>query len=192
MDSREIIRIHIKTIPIDVFPILLIFKCQRRGNPDILLGTDLHRRGIFCRLDADFGIDQRSIRNTQQEFCPPGFALDLGAEYQFNDKLKFYASVLDLGFIRWGAENYRFTQNATFDWQEGKLLISIQLQSQIPNIHRLAQIRLISPFQKRKQILVCPEKEIILFRHIQRGIPAIYFREIKKSGLVPVIPDCNF
>ena len=55
----------------------------------------------------------------------PGFALDLGAEYQFNDKLKFYASVLDLGFIRWGAENYRFTQNATFDWQGGDLSNSI-------------------------------------------------------------------
>lgn len=56
----------------------------------------------------------------------PGFALDLGAEYKYSDKLTFYASVADLGFIRWGAKNYRFTQNTSFDWQGGDLSSSIK------------------------------------------------------------------
>ena len=47
----------------------------------------------------------------------PGFALDLGAEYQFNERLKLYASLTDLGFIRWGGDGYRFSQDATFNWQ---------------------------------------------------------------------------
>ncbi|MCB0803681.1 MAG: hypothetical protein KDB74_11320 [Flavobacteriales bacterium] len=32
-----------------------------------------------------------------------GFAADLGADYQLNDKLSFNASVLDLGFINWNS-----------------------------------------------------------------------------------------
>ncbi|MDE5638319.1 MAG: SPOR domain-containing protein, partial [Odoribacter sp.] len=75
--------------------------------------------------DFDADVDDFStsmVLNTKN----PGFALDLGAEYQFNDKLKFYASVVDLGFIRWGAKNYHFTQNALFDWQGGDLSNSIK------------------------------------------------------------------
>ncbi|WP_251623882.1 DUF5723 family protein [Odoribacter lunatus] len=56
----------------------------------------------------------------------PGFALDLGAEYELSDKLKLYASVVDLGFIRWGAKNYRFTQNTEFDWKGGDVSNSIK------------------------------------------------------------------
>lgn len=75
--------------------------------------------------DFDADVDDFStsmVLNTKN----PGFALDLGAEYQFNDKLKFYASVVDLGFIRWGAKNYHFTQNTLFDWQGGDLSNSIK------------------------------------------------------------------
>lgn len=75
--------------------------------------------------DFDADVDDFSasmVLNTKN----PGFALDLGAEYQFNEKLKFYASLVDLGFIRWGAKNYRFTQNTTFDWQGADLSNSIK------------------------------------------------------------------
>lgn len=47
----------------------------------------------------------------------PGFAMDFGGEYKLNDKIKLYASLTDLGFIRWGANNYNFYQNTTFEWQ---------------------------------------------------------------------------
>ncbi|MDE6879382.1 MAG: hypothetical protein K2P54_09895, partial [Odoribacter sp.] len=100
-----------------------------RSKQDIRVSAPLtfeyEKDGEYINWDSfDVDTDDFSVSmvlNTKN----PGFALDLGAEYQFNDKLKFYASVLDLGFIRWGAENYRFTQNATFDWQGGDLSNSI-------------------------------------------------------------------
>lgn len=65
-------------------------------------------------IDADFDDFETSmILNTEN----PGFALDLGAEYRFNEKIKFYASIVDLGFIHWGGKGYRFVQNTSFDWQ---------------------------------------------------------------------------
>lgn len=45
-----------------------------------------------------------------------GFGLDLGAQYKFTDKVTFYASVLDLGFIRWKENTYNFSQNTSYEW----------------------------------------------------------------------------
>lgn len=45
-----------------------------------------------------------------------GFGIDLGGEYQFNDKIRFFASVTDLGFIRWKSNLHSFTQDTQFDW----------------------------------------------------------------------------
>lgn len=73
-------------------------------------------------LDADVDdFSAKWVLNTKN----PGFALDLGAEYQYNDKLKLYASLVDLGFIHWGAKNYRFTQDVTFDWKGADLSNSV-------------------------------------------------------------------
>ena len=38
-------------------------------------------------------------------FRNPGFAVDLAAEYRFNDKFSAVAAVSDLGFIHWGMNN---------------------------------------------------------------------------------------
>jgi len=45
-----------------------------------------------------------------------GFAFDLGATYEFNEKTTFYASILDIGGIKWN-DTYELYQDATFDWQ---------------------------------------------------------------------------
>lgn len=47
-----------------------------------------------------------------------GFALDLGATYQFSDKIALYASILDLGGIKWKG-TYELYQDASFDWAGG-------------------------------------------------------------------------
>lgn len=90
------------------------------------LTFNYEKDGEYINWDSfDVDMDDFStsmILNTKN----PGFALDLGAEYQFNDKLKFYASVVDLGFIHWGAENYRFVQDASFNWEGGDLSNSIK------------------------------------------------------------------
>ena len=40
-------------------------------------------------------------------FHNPGFGVDLGAEYRFNDQFGLVAAVNDLGFIHWGANNFQ-------------------------------------------------------------------------------------
>jgi len=47
-----------------------------------------------------------------------GFAFDLGATYQFDERTTFYASILDIGGIKWN-DTYELSQDATFDWQGG-------------------------------------------------------------------------
>lgn len=47
-----------------------------------------------------------------------GFAFDLGATYQFDEKTTFYASILDIGGIKWN-DTYELYQDATFDWKGG-------------------------------------------------------------------------
>ena len=41
-------------------------------------------------------------------FHNPGFGIDLGAEYRFDEKFSAVAAIRDLGFIRWGFNNLRF------------------------------------------------------------------------------------
>ncbi|MGZ2368999.1 DUF5723 family protein [Ancylomarina sp. YFZ004] len=47
-----------------------------------------------------------------------GFAFDLGATYQFDDRTTFYASILDIGGIKWN-DSYELYQDASFDWKGG-------------------------------------------------------------------------
>ena len=57
----------------------------------------------------------------------PGFAIDLGGEYKFNDRINLFASLTDLGFIRWGNEefNYNFYQNTSFKWDGADISNSV-------------------------------------------------------------------
>lgn len=47
-----------------------------------------------------------------------GFAFDLGMTYKLDEKLTFYASVLDIGGIKWN-DSYEIYQDASFDWKGG-------------------------------------------------------------------------
>ncbi|MDE5424082.1 DUF5723 family protein [Ancylomarina sp. DW003] len=47
-----------------------------------------------------------------------GFAFDLGATYKFDEKTTFYASILDIGGIKWN-DTYELYQDATFNWKGG-------------------------------------------------------------------------
>jgi hypothetical protein len=46
-----------------------------------------------------------------------GFALDLGASYQFNDKLQFNAALTNVGFINWkeSTNNYTYNEQVAFE-----------------------------------------------------------------------------
>ena len=45
------------------------------------------------------------VFNPGDLFSNPGFGIDLGAEYRFNDQFSAVAAVNDLGFIHWGLNN---------------------------------------------------------------------------------------
>jgi hypothetical protein len=47
-------------------------------------------------------------------FGNPGFAVDLGAAYQLNEKLQLSASIIDLGFISWKEQTHKLTQSGEF------------------------------------------------------------------------------
>lgn len=76
--------------------------------------------------DFDFNTDDIGVAdflNTKN----PGFAIDLGGEYQFNDKIKLFASLTDLGFIHWGNKDFRynFYQDARFTWDGADISNSV-------------------------------------------------------------------
>lgn len=68
--------------------------------------------------DFDFDTDNLGISDFLHA-KNPGFAIDLGGEYQLNEKVKLFASLTDLGFIHWGNKdnNYNFYQDARFVWE---------------------------------------------------------------------------
>lgn len=59
-------------------------------------------------------IPDNEIVNTILNVKNPGMGLDLGMEYKLTDKVALSASLLDLGFIRWGSNTYNFKQNGEF------------------------------------------------------------------------------
>jgi hypothetical protein len=62
-------------------------------------------------VPADLGtIVDKGILN----FSNPGFAIDLGAVYEYNKVWKFSASINDLGFINWNGDLNTFEVNGTY------------------------------------------------------------------------------
>jgi len=76
--------------------------------------------------DIDFNTDDLSVSDILNA-KNPGFAIDLGGEYKFNDRLNLFASLTDLGFIRWGNKEftYHFYQDADFVWDGADISHSI-------------------------------------------------------------------
>lgn len=81
-------------------------------------------------VDTD-NLDVSSFLNAKNS----GFALDFGGEYQFNDKIKLFASLTDLGFIHWGANIHNFSQDTRFRWDGADVSNSINKQD--PNYNSM-------------------------------------------------------
>jgi len=65
----------------------------------------------------------------------PGFAIDAGITYPYNDKLEFSASVLDLGFIRWRSNLNTFDASGNFSY-EGVLSDDIPTDNYFRSLQR--------------------------------------------------------
>lgn len=46
-----------------------------------------------------------------------GFAVDLGMTYQMDERTRIYASILDIGAIKWKTDGYEFSQDGSFTWE---------------------------------------------------------------------------
>ena len=102
----------------------LYSKQDIRLSAPVTIAENVPNGGYIDWDDFDFDMDDfeaSMVLNTDN----PGVALDLGAEYRLNEKIKLYASLTDLGFIHWGAKNYRFTQDTRFDWKGADISNSI-------------------------------------------------------------------
>ena len=80
------------------------------GPFDVTLDEDGFIEDILFREDFGFSEVGPSFKNF-------GLGIDVGAEYMLMDNLQLSASIIDLGFIRWGRESYTFTatNDFTFD-----------------------------------------------------------------------------
>ncbi len=80
------------------------------GPFDVSLGEDGLIDSVLFRENPAFNELGPSFKNF-------GFGLDLGAEYTLLDNLILSASIIDLGFIRWGKETFTFraSNDFTFD-----------------------------------------------------------------------------
>ncbi|WP_372752540.1 DUF5723 family protein [Labilibaculum sp.] len=75
------------------------------------------------RLDSDGYVDDINIEgddydadfftNTDNK----GFAVDLGMTYQMDERTRLYASILDIGAIKWKTDGYEFSQDGSFTWE---------------------------------------------------------------------------
>lgn len=85
---------------------------------DISLFTDPNT--FELKAKADINIRTAGIENVDDDESEDtyatgrdnhGFGIDLGANYQLNDKWSFNASLLDLGFIRWNSYTKSYKNN---------------------------------------------------------------------------------
>jgi len=92
---------------------------------DLDIATDLDVKASFpikTTTDNDGNITGIEEFETSQivgslfSFKNFGAAFDLGANYQFNDKIKFFASITDLGFISWKRNSINLKQNESFSY----------------------------------------------------------------------------
>ncbi|MEN8122472.1 MAG: DUF5723 family protein [Bacteroidota bacterium] len=85
----------------------------------------------------DVAVDESNIVSDVIPNKNFGLGIDLGATYQFNDELKFYGSITDLGFIRWSSNPTNLKSNGSFDFT-GLSLDSIASDSDYSEFNALA------------------------------------------------------
>ncbi|RXQ87627.1 hypothetical protein EO244_16275 [Ancylomarina salipaludis] len=101
--SGDLVRLHSKQLMKVSMPL------------DITEKTDPDGTNYIDDIDVlDDDMDGTFFSGTNNK----GFAFDLGATYQFDEKTTFYASILDIGGIKWN-DTYELYQDASFDWKGG-------------------------------------------------------------------------
>lgn len=68
---------------------------------DFSLYSSLPGTSMLPEDSVDFSIEGKNFSKSLMKFKNSGLAFDLGVQYKYNDKLKFGASIIDLGYINW-------------------------------------------------------------------------------------------
>jgi len=101
----------------DDLPSFLQYSALAEANISSPLIFTFDKDGIIDDVDASNLEETDSIvgyiRNTKNK----GFALDLGATYEFSDKITFGASLIDFGTIRWKKGTYNLSGNASYRYK---------------------------------------------------------------------------
>lgn len=82
-------------------------------QPDGVLNTSMP-----YDVDNDsIDVDENFVRDYLSNFNNKGFAIDLGASYQYNEKLSFSVAINNIGFIKWkqNARNYGLKGDSRFN-----------------------------------------------------------------------------
>lgn len=102
-------------------------KLETQGDPMQIRATSDYRLRASFPMEIQYDqeglvsdIDMsNSFDNVVRDFLlnkNHGGAIDLGAIYEYDDKLSFAASIIDLGLIRWGSNAHRLNANASVDY----------------------------------------------------------------------------
>ncbi len=99
-----------------------LYTGEARDNYKLTLKTDIEvnaagpitvKRNANGKVD-NVEIDEDDLKDNLFSTKNKGLAFDLGATYQLTDKIKLYASVIDLGYINWKKDTYNFYQKGEF------------------------------------------------------------------------------
>ena len=109
----------------DDLPSFLQYTALADANVSSPLIFTFNNEGLIDDVNSSNLEDTDSIigylRNTKNK----GFALDLGATYEFSDKITFGASLIDFGTIRWKKGVYNLSANASYRFNGVDLTQSI-------------------------------------------------------------------
>lgn len=86
----------------------------------VTLDTDYRfNSSSFAIIDSTISQVNRNTRFDFNKFfgSNTGFGLDLGATYQFNDKLELAASINDLGFINWSSNINNYESKGSYTYE---------------------------------------------------------------------------
>ncbi|MBN2667588.1 MAG: hypothetical protein JXR60_00035 [Bacteroidales bacterium] len=108
--------IDVETVNSDNYPIRVNADMVVHTSQPFFEVTDMYYDYVGDSMvfeSESYEPDFNAVYNNYKNF---GLGVDLGAQYQFNDKIKLYASLIDLGYIKWKTNVQTFTMDGEYIW----------------------------------------------------------------------------
>ncbi len=93
-------------------PLALGFEIDYRVNSSFPVQLSYDENGLVSSAQTDFSDPLHAFLLNKNR----GFGLDLGAIYEYTDRMVFSASLLDLGFIRWRSNVNNFQASGEYSY----------------------------------------------------------------------------